>query len=286
MASNVTQTYDYSTIGTELEFAGPNGLVKALPFLYGPNFHSSAFNPLLNNIRTGALMQKPHHCTGGGDTNGHAMTRKCLTDLHQSYCNEWITEGGCRVRCGQRFKVVSGGCGKHRTAMMRHSNNLMIKNLLEGKLKSISWDDLDDREKSAGAPRSEIDVEREAKQEIHARNEERLAKMEDVDALCLDSYSIHMTFENDKAQKKRAEREQRKIQAAQRKSKRYVNSQSENTSDEKPTAPMLGISRLDEKRRLGKSILTTGFKAGLTAGLEGIKPDAAKWAGNFGSTNV
>lgn len=135
MPEDITKTWVYPRVDSDQYIEGKKGLVKAMPLLYGPNFDSVNFNPLFTNIRTGALMMKTHHCTYN-DKNGHKMTRRCISDLHQAYCIELmdvVVDGvKYRVRCGARLKVESGGCGTHPANTMANSKNLMIKNMVAG----------------------------------------------------------------------------------------------------------------------------------------------------------
>lgn len=199
------------------EIVGMSGFATAMPALYGPNFESLNFIPAFNNIRTGALMSNIHHCTHN-DKKGHALTRRCFTEGHQAYCLEWVNEGGRRVRCGTRFKVVSSGCGSHPAKAMDNSLNLEIKNLVAGNSDSISWGLLNDPMRNTDTSASKTSDSRTANQELLMQQDEELDSLEAMGALSLGNYNAHVAFNANKAMKDRVEQEQRKLQAAEHKS--------------------------------------------------------------------
>lgn len=222
MATDITKSWTYPRMDPTQEIAGLYGLSKAMPSLYGPNFDSSNFTPLFNNIRTAALMSKPHHCTHN-DSKGHRMTRRCVTDGHQAYCLEWVSESGRRVRCGMRFKVVSGGCGTHPPNAMASSMNLEVKNLVAGKTGAISWGVLNDPQAVDGDGDDHVSKAGPGKQANrallmqHARELEVLDAMGKLNVGDHSAYSVHVAFNESRMQREREENEQRRLQAAERK---------------------------------------------------------------------
>lgn len=260
---------------------GMKGLVKAMPDLYGPNFDSVSYSPEYNNIRTGARMSKPHHCTHN-DKAGHQMTRKCITQGHQAYCLEWITiDAGRRVRCGQRMKVESGGCGTHKANNMDDSNNLKLKNLAAGKLDSISWGELNDPERKDDG---ESQARPTAKQMIQAETDERLAEhcdndeaLDTVEDLPVPVYNTHVKFVEHKKAEDRSQAEQRKASAAARRTsvhktmKAAASSIKSVFSSEPETA-------IDQKLRLGRSKGKITAKKG--------RGDQDQWKGKRGGKNA
>jgi hypothetical protein len=80
-------------------------------------YNNGDLNPLLRNLRTGKLLVRGHHC----EKCKAPMTKSCYEKMHYAFCSAWttvgVTENGKhvrrRVRCGERFRVESGGCGKH-----------------------------------------------------------------------------------------------------------------------------------------------------------------------------
>jgi hypothetical protein len=79
------------------------------------NLYSSLnFNSHTRNLTTGALCHRAHHCS----YCKAKITKACYDSLHHAYCATYISkfhdEGEeSRVRCGERFTLKSGGCGKH-----------------------------------------------------------------------------------------------------------------------------------------------------------------------------
>lgn len=277
MATDVTKTIEYPEMDPNEEIFGTGGLAKVLYILYGPNFDIANYTPLFNNIRTGAEMAKPHHCTHN-DKQGHAMTRRCVTEGHQAYCLEFITEGGRRVRCGMRYKVVSGGCGSHPAHDMQDSKNLKIKNLISGKQKAISWGELNyDPEPLATTP-SEAKREDETNQAILAKTNAELEALDTVGALPLGNhtaYSVHVAFEEDKIQKAREEQEQRKLAAAQRRSGATGHLEKVASTVEEAVTPE---SQGEQKRLFGRSLFKSKTKSD--------RPDPSKWANKRGGKNA
>ncbi|KAH6643019.1 hypothetical protein C7974DRAFT_447935 [Boeremia exigua] len=134
---DVTSTWDYSQHKDEEKITYAD-METALAFLYGPNFDGQIFNPAVNNIRTGAVT-KPHHCTGGGDVRGHALTRRCYLRGHMMYCCDWESKlDGKHVRCGYRMKTISGGCGIH----SRSETNTKLLRIFSQEIDDITWGDL------------------------------------------------------------------------------------------------------------------------------------------------
>jgi hypothetical protein len=207
---DITKTWAYPRVDPELEIEGKKGLARAMPLLYGPNYDGPNFNPLLANVRTGAFMMKPHHCTHN-DKNGHKMNRKCISDLHQAYCIEFmdvIVDGvKYRVRCGARYKVVSGGCATHPANTMVNSKNLMIKNMAEGKADAISWKDLNDIEEDTAVEGDKDDL-------IKAMNDMELNEKHDGFEVEEDYQPPHIAFAQRKQAQDRAMAEERKVAAA------------------------------------------------------------------------
>lgn len=267
------------------DIVGISGLVKAMPALYGPNFDSSVYTPLFDNIRTGALMSKPHHCTHK-DQKGHRMTRRCVTDGHQSYCTEWDeNEHGKRFRCGQRLKVESGGCGKHPARLQQHSNNLLIKNLVAGKLAFIAWGELNDPTRVAENDAPQQPAMDETTQAILAQHEEDMEKLDTVQGLpkvAHAAYNIHIAFNENTIQKDRAAAEERKLKAAERKS---------NVTG-KPG--MTGRSGFAGKLRKIKDDITSenkpprtyGKSGGKSGGKKSGRPSADAWKDKRGGKNA
>jgi hypothetical protein len=85
--------------------------LKALYATYGDAnlYNSGAFEPLTRNLTTGASLKRGHHC----DFCQRRMSVSCYEKLHYAFCSTWVTRKGRRERCGERFCVLSGGCGKH-----------------------------------------------------------------------------------------------------------------------------------------------------------------------------
>jgi hypothetical protein len=255
---------------------GMKGLKKAMRALYGPNFDSLNYTPLFNNIRTGALMSKPHHCTYN-DAKGHQMTRRCVTEGHQGYCIEWVDEGECRVRCGQRLKIESGGCGTHPANNMEDSMNLKVKNLVAGKFPSIIWSELNDpkRPKDSGFQTTPT-----AKQQIKAQADEKLAEMDTakeqetvagLPVADLDAYSVHVAFVEHKKAEERSIAEERKANAAAKRSGVIAKAKKATTKIFTSENP------LDRKLREGKS-----YKSGH----KNRKPDADTFKNKRGGKNA
>lgn len=215
MPEDVTKTWAYPRVDSDQDIEGKKGLVKALPLLYGPNYDSVNFNPLFTNIRTGALMMKTHHCTYN-DKNGHKMTRRCISDFHQAYCVEFVDvviDGvKYRVRCGARLKVESGGCGTHPANSMTNSKNLMIKNLVAGKVPSISWKDLNDTEEDTAIASAKDDlIKAMAMKDMEIEKHDSLEFEHDDPA----AYQPpHLAFTQLKQAQDRAKAEERKVAAA------------------------------------------------------------------------
>lgn len=212
MATDITKTWDYPRKNPREEIVGLDGLIKAMFDLCGPNWDSSVFSPQFNNIRTGALTMSPHHCTYN-DRKGHALTRKCFKDGHQSYCMEWMRVNGRRVRCGARLKVNSNGCGTHTPNSQRLSINLLIKNLVAGKIDSIAWEQLNDQEQATDSIGHKVDVTEASKQAILARHEEKLKELHTIGELPQGNrsgFNLHIAFEEDKKFRQRVEASDRK----------------------------------------------------------------------------
>lgn len=239
---------------------GKKGLSKAMPDLYGPNYNSTNFTPLFNNIRTGALMSKPHHCTYN-DTQGHKMTRRCVSEGHQGYCVEFVDavmdDGEVRrVRCGQRLKVESGGCGTHPANTVASSKNLLIKNLVAGKVDSIMWDQLNNT-KHPGKE-SESQTVPMAKQLIKAQEDEKLAELDEEQDTVEDlpanpaAYQVHIAFVEHKKAKDRSIAEERKANAAVKRSS-VLGKMKQAATNLKTAFTDEPENPLDTKRRQGKS---------------------------------
>jgi hypothetical protein len=277
MTSNITTSWEYPFMDPKQEIVGMSGFAKAMPALYGPNFESLNFNPAFNNIRTGAQMSNIHHCTHN-DKKGHALTRRCFTEGHQAYCCEWVNEGGRRVRCGTRFKVVSAGCGSHPAKAMDNSINLEIKNLVAGKTDSISWSLLNDP-MHTNTSTSKTSDSRNANQELLMQQDEELDSLEAMGALSLRNYSAHAALNTNKAIKDRVEQEQRKLQAAERKSmavgKHKKTALKVDSAMEEPQSTR--IVEAEKKRLFGKSFLKDS-KLG--------RPDASVWRNKRGGKNA
>jgi hypothetical protein len=217
MPEDITKTWVYPRVDSDQDIDGKKGLVKAMPLLYGPNYDSVNFNPLFTNIRTGALMMKTHHCTYN-DKNGHKMTRRCISDLHQAYCIEFIDvviDGvKYRVRCGARLKVESGGCGTHPANTMANSKNLMIKNLVAGKVPTISWNDLNDTEEDTAIVSAKDDIIKAMKDMEIKKHDSFEVQQDDPTAY----QPPHIAFEQLKQAQDRAMAEERKAAAAAKRS--------------------------------------------------------------------
>jgi hypothetical protein len=272
MAINLTKTnYEYPHKDPNLEIVGFDGLVKAMPNLHGPNFSGSVYNPCFNNIRTAKVTANPHHCTHN-DRHGHDTARSCFTKGHQSYCLEWISEGQRRMRCGLRLAVVSGGCGAHPNSM-DGSVNLLVKNLKEGKIKCITWGQLNDPERGETTARNSVELARQESAALMARHEAELAAMGDVSAVAVGGYSLHGAFEQRRMQRQRAEDEQRRVMAAERRSRVTGKCVRNKKIADEDVPPMPEMSR----GRCGKSVVKLGKKS---------RPDASKWAGKPGGANA
>lgn len=219
MPEDITKTWVYPRVDPDQDIDGKKGLVKAMPLLYGPNYDSVNFNPLFTNIRTGALMSNVHHCTYN-DKNGHKMTRRCISDLHQAYCIEFmdvVIDGvKYRVRCGARLKVESGGCGTHRANNMTNSKNLMIKNMAAGKLSTISWSDLNDTEENSTTTTGAKDdlIKALEDMEINMKRDSFEIQSNDPTAYL----APHIAFAQRKQAQDRALAEERKVAAAAKRS--------------------------------------------------------------------
>ncbi|KAL6708860.1 hypothetical protein ACN47E_002267 [Coniothyrium glycines] len=89
--------------------------LRALYKTYGDDdlYSSGRFRPQTQNLTTGKIAQKGHHC----EVCNAAMTKACYDRLHHAYCPTWVTrqQDGIlvRMRCGERFALHSDGCGKH-----------------------------------------------------------------------------------------------------------------------------------------------------------------------------
>jgi hypothetical protein len=189
-----------------------------------------------------------------------------------------VNEGGRRVRCGTRFKVVSGGCGSHPVKAMDHSINLEIKNLVAGKTDSISWSLLNDP-MHTDTSASKTSDSRNANQELLMQQDEELESLEAMGALSLRNYSAHAALNTNKAIKDRVEQEQRKLQAAERRSmavgKNKKTALKLDSAVEEPQSTR--IVEAEKKRLFGKSFLK-GSKLG--------RPDASVWRGKRGGKNA
>ncbi|KZM20238.1 uncharacterized protein EKO05_0003685 [Ascochyta rabiei] len=228
MATDITKTGQYQVMDPDEVIVGFEGLIKVMHVLYGPNFVGANFSPKCCNVRTGEKMEKNvHHCTHN-DIQGHAITKQCFLKGHQSYCCEWMEIDGHRVRCGVRLKVESGGCGTHRSKLMEHSNNLLLKNLIAGKLDSITWRQLSDPVKMAQneANAAQGRVMNDTKLTILAQHSEKIEELDAVGFLPQAdhrTYSIHIAFNENKIQRDRTAVEERRLRAAERKSGLTVN---------------------------------------------------------------
>ncbi|KAF2820349.1 hypothetical protein CC86DRAFT_249416, partial [Ophiobolus disseminans] len=85
--------------------------LKVLYATYGDAnlYNSGNLDPLTRNLTTGALLKKGHHC----DICQAKMSMSCYEKFHYAFCPTWVTRKGKRERCGERFCLFSGGCGKH-----------------------------------------------------------------------------------------------------------------------------------------------------------------------------
>lgn len=221
MATDITKAWEYPRVDPDGVIVGISGLVKAMPVLYGPNFVGTNFSPKCCNIRTGEVMEKNmHHCTHN-DSQGHAITKQCFLKGHQSFCLEWIEVDGHTVRCGVRLKVESGGCGQHPSRNMDHSNNLLVKNLISGKLQFISWGQLNGPDKTSNNAAADQDsAANRAKQAILAQYKKDAEEMDTVGNLPEVTHAacnMHVAFNEIKIQRGRSEAEERKLRAAERK---------------------------------------------------------------------
>ncbi|KAJ4337326.1 hypothetical protein N0V95_008375 [Ascochyta clinopodiicola] len=61
MATDITKTGQYQVMDPDQVIIGMEGLIKAMPVLYGPNFVGANFSPKCCNIRTGEKMEKTVH---------------------------------------------------------------------------------------------------------------------------------------------------------------------------------------------------------------------------------
>lgn len=213
---DVTKDYQYVQDRTE-KFVDLNGLAKAMRLLYGPNF-VGGFDPKCCNIRTGEVMRGTvHHCTHG---EPHDITKTCYTKGHQAYCHEFMIVEGWIVRCGMRYKVLSGGCGTHKATLIPNSINLKIKNLISGKRDFIPWSELDDMGELADQATDRVSAKDKDKKAIFAAHKQA---EEEADAsnepLPADHavYNQHLAFREAHIQRKRTEAEVRKKLAAERK---------------------------------------------------------------------
>lgn len=218
MATNITDmTWRYPHTDPDLEIVGWKGLVQVMVDIHGPNLAGALFNPDFKNIRTGKLISKPHHCTHEYP-QCHAMVRNCVLKGHQSYCLQRIDAGDHRIRCGERLKVVSNGCGTH-TNDMNNSMNLLIKNLKEDKIDSIRWGQINDPRRVSIAFKSPAEIAEEKNLTMVAERDVNLAKMREGEEVDPGQYSVHPKFEKKKAERQREEQEQRKCEAAQKREK-------------------------------------------------------------------
>lgn len=292
MASNLT-IWEYPYMDPSKSIVGISGLVKAMPALYGPNFDSTVFTPLFDNIRTSALMSKPHHCTHK-DTKGHKMTRRCVTEGHQSYCLEWDDdEAGRRVRCGQRHKVESSGCGKHPARLQCHSNNLLVKNLIAGKIDSIEWSQLNDPKKVAENVSSQEPTGNQTTQAILAQHEEVVENLDTIGALPAvnqDAYCVHITFNEHSIQRGRVEAEERKLKAAARKSgaagKSDVTGKSGFTGKLKKLKETVLTSKKDPQVTEREKKRSIGSAYGKSGAKKNGRPDPSVFQNKRGGRNI
>lgn len=162
---DVTNKYPYVQERTETD-VDLNSWPKAQRVLYGPNFVGD-FDPRCSNIRTGEIMRGTvHHCSHG---EGHDITKTCYNKGHQAFCHEFLVVDGSIVRCGMRYKVLSGGCGTHKVIYMKDSINLKMKNLISGKRGSIPWSELDNMGDLAKQAAHQVSTEDQEKQAIHSK---------------------------------------------------------------------------------------------------------------------
>lgn len=273
MPEDITKTWVYPRVDSDQDIEGKKGLAKALPLLYGPNYDSVNFNPLFTNIRTGALMMKTHHCTYN-DKNGHKMTRRCISDFHQAYCVEFVDVAidgvTYRVRCGARLKVESGGCGTHPANIMTNSKNLMIKNLVAGKVPSIAWKDLNDTEEDNTIASAKDDL-------IKAIEDMKMEKHDSLEVEQDDPAAYqppHLAFAQLKQAQDRAKAEERKVAAAAKRSTAFtafgkMKKAANFTTNKEETC--------DKKGRLGRSYKPDCKK---------VKPTSDKFKGKRGGKNA
>ncbi|KAF3041995.1 hypothetical protein E8E11_002591 [Didymella keratinophila] len=252
---DVTKTYQYVQEHAETD-VDMNSWSKDQPVLYGPNFVGD-FDPRICNIRTGEIMRGTvHHCSHGED---HNITKACYNKGHQAFCHEWMAVDGSIVRCGARYKVLSGGCGTHKMKNMRDSINLKVKNLISGKRDSIPWSELDDMGEFAEQAALQVSAEEQDKQAIFAKHkqaeEEANASKEPLPAHHA-VYNPHLAYNETAIQRKRTEAAERKKAAAERKSEYQRTGPAKLKQKPKEGVPLVPGIRVElERRRLngGKS---------------------------------
>lgn len=251
---DVTKRYRYVQERNETS-VDLNSWPKAQRVLYGPNFVGD-FDPRCSNIRTGEIMRGTvHHCSHGED---HDITKACYTKGHQAFCHEFLVVDGSVVRCGTRYKVLSGGCGTHKARYMQDSINLKVKNLISGKRSSIPWSELDNTGEFAEQAAHQVSAEDQDKQAILSKHlqaeEEANASNEPLPADHA-VFNQHLAFNEVQIQRKRTEAAERKKLAAERKSEQKTGSHKLEPKAKEDVPPMPGIQFELERRRLngGKS---------------------------------
>jgi hypothetical protein len=136
-------------------------------------YNNGDLNPLLRNLRTGKLLVRGHHC----EKCKAPMSKSCFEKLHYAFCSAWtnvrVTENGKdvtrRVRCGERFRVASGGCGKHNKT--QGFNHGFVEAEKHGQCAPDAFDDLTPGDANEDEDVDDEDLLRKAREQALAAGE-------------------------------------------------------------------------------------------------------------------
>ncbi|KAL1599355.1 hypothetical protein SLS59_006372 [Nothophoma quercina] len=164
--------------------------------------------------------------------------------------------------------------------MVEDSINLLVKNMISGKLDSILWSQVNDPKRLRDGASSIVPT---AKQQIQAQVEQNLAELEtaeeqdtvgDLPVADPAAYSVHFAYEEHKKAQDRSMTEQRKANAAAKRSGNVfgkIKKAASNVFSPEPENP------LDEKLRKEKSQKTKG---------KNVKPATDIWKNKRGGKNA
>ncbi|KAF3032029.1 hypothetical protein E8E12_002261 [Didymella heteroderae] len=145
--------------------------------------------------------------------------------------------------------------------------NLLVKNLKEGKITSIKWGQINDPRKGLDTSKDPAQLAKQENEAILVQQDAEVAAMDNKGQFDPRNYSVYNAFNERKVQREREEDEQRRVEAAERKSRITGKStKKKKVADEDGVPPLPDIPR----KGFGKSILKFGKRSN--------KPDASKWA--------